>query len=915
MPETLKTIASFADLFSPFERTNALGQKPQGVMQYMPQQKPVSNSFLRQRYPQTYGFLGGLMGTAPDEFEGSVLDPLSAQVRQGAEIGFPIGTALQLAPLAGPAKTAARVGFENAMIPRTLNPQTGAIVWHGSPHRFDKFDASKIGTGEGAQAYGHGLYLAESPEVARIYSADRAYVGASMAGKPLPINYDDPLWIAQKTMDELGDAAKAKAHLEMVQRTAGKNQPPETKAAVQGAIDMISSGKVGTKGALYKVDLPDEQIAKMLDWDKPLSQQTPEVQALAKQYGLTDADHLGGDLVAAMNAKLSAGAETMRQAGIPGIRYLDQGSRGGGQGTSNFVVFPGNEGLLNILERNSVPMQQPFKYPQEKATAPVDPLGFYSAVEEAAMNMPRKSGQGQALLNDIMKGANVKADEVKWMGLDDFLAGKPNVTKQEVQDYIAANKVDVQEVTLGGGADVRAKADIDYAEGRLTRDEYNQILDSSGKPSKFGQYTLPGGENYREILLTLPQKPQPLPEGFNVDAYSVNGVTKYGVYDASGQRYGSGATKDEALKRFSEMHQDKPYKSSHWDQPNVLAHMRVNDRIDADGKKMLLIEEVQSDWHQAGRTKGYDTPERKLAQQKQLDDIVNERQRLLDEQKRIEDLAKPYTEQGKDAPANLIDQWNIVSNRLNALQTQQNRLGRNFGSTGVPDAPFKDTWYQLALKRAIKHAADNGYDRVGLTTGKRQIERYPEAMRQVADEIVWDSYARGEKALTIKKSGSNIFGAEVDNNGVIVRSTEPKAIGKSLQDVIGKQMADKTMGSASGEIKGTDFTVGGEGMKKYYDEIYPKFLDKYGKKWGAKVGETSISTERSRDASGIPSMYPQQEPIRYIDITPEMKASVSKGQPLFTAAPAIPAMSFGDLFNEPSDSQKELSFSDLFKAK
>ena len=60
-------------------------------------------------------------------------------------------------------------GAENLAAPRTLRPQAGAIVWHGSPYRFDKFDASKIGTGEGAQAYGHGLYLAESPDVAKSY--------------------------------------------------------------------------------------------------------------------------------------------------------------------------------------------------------------------------------------------------------------------------------------------------------------------------------------------------------------------------------------------------------------------------------------------------------------------------------------------------------------------------------------------------------------------------------------------------------------------------------------------------------------------------------------------------------------------------------------------------------------------------
>jgi hypothetical protein len=75
-------------------------------------------------------------------------------------------------------------------------------------------------------------------------------------------------------------------------------------------------------------------------------------------------------------------------------------------------------------------------------------------------------------------------------------------------------------------------------------------------------------------------------------------------------------------------------------------------------------------------------------------------------------------------------------------------------------------------------------------------------------------------------------------------------------------------------------------MKKYYDEIYPKFLDKYGKKWGAKVGETSIETQKptiERSGTAAWKVSGKTEPIRYIDITPEMKASTSKGQPLFTA--------------------------------
>jgi hypothetical protein len=299
----------------------------------------------------------------------------------GADI---LAGALPFAPLAkGAAMAAGKYagpelarGLENYMV------KSGAVlpmdVWHGSPHRFPptaknplgEFDPMKIGTGEGAQAYGHGLYLAENPATARTYSADRAYVGAAMQGKPMPINYDDPAWIAQKTMDELGDAVKARAHLEMVQRTANKYQPPETKAAVQGAIDMISAGKVGTKGNLYKVDLPDEQIAKMLDWDKPLSQQAPEVQKAIKDAGLIKNDgtlsfmyngeaRTGGELYERLTSPLAkkftqgdggnAASKYLNSIGIPGIRYLDAGSRTGKAGTSNFVVF--DDALPKIIGR------------------------------------------------------------------------------------------------------------------------------------------------------------------------------------------------------------------------------------------------------------------------------------------------------------------------------------------------------------------------------------------------------------------------------------------------------------------------------------------------------------------------------------------------------------------------------------
>ena len=340
------------------------------------QQVPYGTQDLLQQLPlaptgpaqQAAANLGSVVPLTPMEALQAARLARQAALAGGQAVA---STGRALAPVAGDMLT-------NYMVKR--NMILPLDVYHGTPHTLPptarnplgEFDASKIGTGEGAQAYGQGICTAEAKDVARTYSADRAYVGASMSGKPLPINYDDPVWIAQKTIDELGDPAKAKAHLEMVQRTAAKYQPPETKAAVQGAIDLISAGKVGTKGNLYKVDLPDEMIAKMLDWDKPLSQQSESVKkalsadkrakdslyqnaaeyyrALTSQYAQNAPLHYSVEQ--AENSAQQFASQKLREMGIPGIKYLDATSRDAGKGTRNFVTFPGEEKNMTILKRN-----------------------------------------------------------------------------------------------------------------------------------------------------------------------------------------------------------------------------------------------------------------------------------------------------------------------------------------------------------------------------------------------------------------------------------------------------------------------------------------------------------------------------------------------------------------------------------
>jgi hypothetical protein len=531
--------------------------------------------------------------------------------------------------------------------------------------------------------------------------------------------------------------------------------------------------------------------------------------------------------------------------------------------------------------------------------APKSDIGFYSAVEQAAMASPRKSATGQAFLNDIMKGQDVRADEIKWMGLDDYLKGKQNVTKQEVQDYIANNRVNVQEVQLGDtkfnklsdeeliNEYIRIRGYDPVSDGEaLTRNEMLYELGGMNRTesgsTKFGQYTLPGGENYRELLLTMPPK-KAGEDTLNVQ-YSFNTLPDGRVQLLDEGRLVS--TSKDMAGAWSEAkaigaidyaaNKQSAYKSSHFPQENILAHLRVNDRIDADGKKMLLIEEVQSDWHQAGRDKGY----------KGKGTLTELPDKYFVQEVKTIDGDTMYVVRNKENPTVII---NKDYNKQSAINGVINEL--NAGAEGVPDAPFKDTWYQLALKRAIQHAAENGYDRIGLTTGKQQASRF-DLSKQV-EQLNYKKNPDGTYQLSAQAGGrGNLIGESISEN--------------KLSDYVGKDVAKKIIDNAGDDVNfggngsvsqpkdiwkglsGIDLQVGGEGMKKYYDEIYPKFLDKYGKKWGAKVGETKVNTVMERAEN---SMVPQmgQEGVRYLDITPEMKAGVSKGQPLFAAVPAIPA--------------------------
>jgi len=260
----------------------------------------------------------------------------------------------------------------------------GAIrAYHGSPHNFDKFDASRIGTGEGAQMYGHGLYFAGNEDVAKFYKNN------VRSGTP-----EEQDFIRRETEKEKQLYRRQEelvASLEEQARRHGSRREgweifldiPDTEETrsienslrvVRADLDEISQNLLAAwrdiearPGHMYEVDI-SVNPKSLLDWDAPVDAQGSGVINALQSLGVeahrpsVSSMRPGGPLgtrgesaYKQLSSMLPGGggdaARALREAGVPGVRYLDASSRRAGVGTRNYVMFPGTEDSIRILRK------------------------------------------------------------------------------------------------------------------------------------------------------------------------------------------------------------------------------------------------------------------------------------------------------------------------------------------------------------------------------------------------------------------------------------------------------------------------------------------------------------------------------------------------------------------------------------
>lgn len=447
-----------------------------------------------------------------------------------------------------------------------------------------------------------------------------------------------------------------------------------------------------------------------------------------------------------------------------------------------------------------------------------DEGAFYSTVEKALDGIAQEKGTKEQFRAMLLKGG-AKQAEMTWMNFD-ALPGK--LTKADIQNWINENRINIEEVAKGkteweqtGKDKWERKLDNQKTSGRNPKDgkatisynnhdnkyygttnltnfqhSFNSLdaakmyydnIDGLSGDTRYHQYVLPGGKNYKELLLTIPSIDQAWK---NIDDFKQSMRDKYGNGWRSKMSASENSTFEYLVGGESKMPQHD-FESSHFGERNILAHIRFNERTTEDGQKVLFIEEVQSDWAQEARKSG---------------------------QK---------------------------------------------GEGKVPDMPFKNTdqWVNLAMRRAMKYAADNGFDRIAWTTGEHQVKRY--SMTDMISDLWYYP--------TTKELGWQPMDGTSPER---IQSVEESRIA----DYVGEQLSKKLLAQEANSygvkmISGDGLEVGGEGMKSFYNKMLPAQANKIGKSFKSRASAIDLGGEVGKVLS--------------MPVTNEMIEGTREGAPLF----------------------------------
>jgi uncharacterized protein YidB (DUF937 family) len=415
-------------------------------------------------------------------------------------------------------------------------------------------------------------------------------------------------------------------------------------------------------------------------------------------------------------------------------------------------------------------------------------------------------------------------------------------------------------------------------------------------PSQYSQYTLENGENYQEVLLTLPTKEFEVMDSDNKVIKSFDTKEDAENYIDNNEEANGWQLKGLGM---GEGGAALDYKSPHWNEGNILAHIRLNERTLPNGEKVIFIEELQSDWAQQGKREGF-REDKKIPELKGNDVIVGDQKVGTIKETPFEIWVGPKPmEELKDNPSMMQvarDEYNRSPSYI--VEKDETGVRLTFQSkekaleffeeqgSNTPNMPYKktDQWVGLAIRRVMKMAADKGFDRVAWITGEQSADRYDlsktvDHIRSTPvvegnrNDINERSDVEGDIMVYIEMTNNSMMTFKVDGKGVVVKSNAQEiSEGTLLSDIVGKEMAEKIISvEKETKLEGQDLKLGGEGMKTFYNSILPKVAKAEAKRFDKSAKIEVVDFKSPYD---LESMANEQLSIA---ITPKMKEELEGG--------------------------------------
>lgn len=767
---------------------------------------------------------------------------------------------------------AARLAMPNTkVVDENGNPK---VVYHGSTAMFTIFDKSRIGSATGT-ADGRGFYFTTNRDYALGYKTPDGQLFEVFLNIEKPLSYD------KKTI--------TKAQLRKILKEADRVEYEQ-----EGEHYMLSNyanyNDVGIDGAVNE--------GANLEYDYADN----DVELVGSLIGGSGSFDLIMDAVKKVTGK--SGMIAPKDNGT--IHYVVTDPAG--IKSAEPVTYDDNGNIVPLSERFN-PENEDIRF----SIANENQAIFVSNAARAVEGIKMEKATPEQWLKMIEKNGGLKAGEDKWMGLSDWLksSDKKTLTKQEVLDFINENMIVIEEERYG------------EVELSALQDEFNEIYDSiidnvgnedesnlqlwevvmnpmeraweelrdrySGgddfdmafsydrhgnieinDPDAAGyflgvkpindtrlDYTTSGLQNKQEIALVVPNI-EPWNEEDDIHfgdagegravAWVRFGETEVPVQDAAYTRL------QEIYDRLNELEMKVSSTGISHEEYEERSRLRKErdelQEIKPKTKRVLVIDEIQSKRHQEGREKGYR--------------VSNIEQWLKDNNVEVVESGEFYEFIKNGEPDRRFSKGLMKYD----IDKAKRLYVSSYNKSDIPEAPFEKNWHELAMKRMLRYAAENGYDVIAWTKGEQQADRYN--LGKIYNEIEREDNPN-IKGRTFSFSGGNYDKVTVNEDGVVVDSTIEEAKGKSLSDLVGKDLAVKMMSLENYDtIDGEDLRIGGEGMKGFYDKMLPAFMNKYGKKWGVKVEDIELPNLES----GLT--------MHSVPVTEEMKASVMEGQVMFS---------------------------------